>query len=412
MHQDPEAVRTISVRASDWHEEAGDLDAALRYAFAGSDLDRVRRLLPRQSQRAFNAGRAETVRRWYDWLEGHEHGDADPTAAWFGAMVFAFAGDPGRAERWADLATSSGDPDPMTIALGRFVRSFLCRDGVDAMRRDVDAAVAGLPVTHPFGPAARLLAGIARDLGGEADEADAHMADALDVALASPHVNSATGLGLVERASLAIRRGAWATAEGHVRLARSVVRDGHLEEQVAGLAVDAVSARIAAHRGAVNQARADLAHAQRLRPMLNHAIPWLAVRVRIDLATTHLALGDPSGARLLMTEVAEITARRGQLGALEQEVREIEHRLDAAGGMTLGSSTLTVAELRLLPLLATHLTFPDIAERMVLSTNTVKTQAKSIYRKLDASSRSEAVARALEFGLLEGAPLTAVARGA
>ena len=80
--------------------------------------------------------------------------------------------------------------------------------------------------------------------------------------------------------------------------------------------------------------------------------------------------------------------------------------------MTIGSSTLTVAELRLLPLLATHLTFPDIAERMVLSTNTVKTQAKSIYRKLDASSRSEAVARALEFGLLEGAPLTTVARGA
>ena len=412
MHHDPLGVREINVRASDWHEEAGDLDAALRYAIAASDLDRVRRLLPRQSQRAFNAGRAETVRRWYDWLEGHEHGDADPTAAWFGAIFFAFVGDPGRAERWADLASSPDDPDAVTIALGRFVRSVLCRDGVDAMRRDADAAAAGLPVTHPFGPAARLLAGVARDLNGEPDQADAQVADALDIALASRHLNSATGLGLVERASLAIRRGAWAAAEGHVRLARSVVRDGHLEEQVVGLAVDAVSARIAAHRGAVKQARADLAHAQRLRPMLNHAIPWLAVRVRIDLATTHLALGDPSGARLLMTEVAEITARRGGLGALEEEVREIDHRLEAAGGMTLGSSTLTVAELRLLPLLATHLTFPDIAERMVLSTNTVKTQAKSIYRKLDASSRSEAVEQALEFGLLEGAPLTAVARGA
>ena len=299
-----------------------------------------------------------------------------------------------------------------TAALGSFVRSVLCRDGVQTMSRDADAAASGLPVTHPFGPAARLLAGIAPRSDGDSDQADTQMADALDIALASPHVNSATGLGLVERASLAIRRGAWATAEGHVRLARSVVRDGHLEEQIAGLAVDAVSARIAAHRGAINQARADLAHAQRLRPMLNHAIPWLAVRVRIDLATTHLALGDPSGARLLMTEVAEITARRGHLGTLEREVKEVEHRLEVAGGTTIGSSTLTVAELRLLPLLATHLTFPDIAERMVLSTNTVKTQAKSIYRKLDASSRSEAVARALEFGLLEGAAVTTVARGA
>jgi LuxR family transcriptional regulator, maltose regulon positive regulatory protein len=411
-HHDPEAVRETNVRASDWHEHDGDLDAALRYAIAASDLDRVRRLLPRESQRAFNAGRAETVRRWYDWLEGHELGDGDPTAAWFGAMFFAFVGDPGRAERWADRASSSGHPDPVTVALGRFVRSVLCRDGVDAMWRDAEAAAAGLPVTHPFGPAARLVAGIARDLNGEPDQADPQMADALDIALASRHINSATGLGLVERASLAIRRGAWAAAEGHVRLARAVVRDGHLEEQVVGLAVDAVSARIAAHRGAVKQARADLAHAQRVRPMLNHAIPWLAVRVRIDLATTHLALGDPSGARLLMTEVAEISARRGRLGVLEDEVREVTRRIEAAGEMTSGSSTLTVAELRLLPLLATHLTFPDIAERMVLSTNTVKTQAKSIYRKLDASSRSEAVEQALEFGLLERAPLTAVARGA
>ena len=408
--RDAQGVREINRRASAWHEEAGDLDAALRYAIAASDLDRVRRLLPTQSQRAFNAGRVETVRRWYDWLELHEHGDADPTAAWFGAMFFALVGDPGRAELWADRAASSDHQDPGTVALGRFVRSVLCRDGVAAMQRDADAAVAGLPAAHPFGPAARMIAGLARDLNGQPDEADVRIADALDVALAVSHLNSATGLGLVERASLAIRRGAWAAAEGHIRLARSVVRDGHLEEQVVGLAVDAVSARIAAHHGAVKQARADLAHAQRLRPMLNHALPWLAVRVRIDLATTHLALGDPGGARLLMIEVRDITARRGGLGALEDEVREVDHRLEAARGLQLGTSTLTMAELRLLPLLATHLTFPDIAERMVLSTNTVKTQAKSIYRKLDASSRSGAVEQAREFGLLEGAPLPAGAR--
>ena len=412
MHREPDGVPEINRRASAWCEEAGDLDAALRYAFAASDLDRIRRLLPAQSQRAFNAGRVETVRRWYEWLERHEARDADPTAAWFGAIFFAMVGDSGRAEKWADVASSSDDRDPVTVALGRFVRAVLCRDGVESMSRDADAAAAGLPVTHPFGPAARLLAGVACGLKGETDEADAQLADALDVALASRYVNTATALGLVERASLAIRRRAWAAAEGHLRLARSVVHDGHLEEQVVGLAVAAISARIAAHHGAVTQARADLAHAQRLRPMLNHAIPWLAVRVRIDLAMTHLALGDPSGARLLMTEVRDITARRAGLGTLDDEAAEVNHHLNVAGRMTLGTSTLTMAELRLLPLLATHLTFPDIAERMVLSTNTVKTQAKSIYRKLNASSRSEAVESAREFGLLEGASPAASARGA
>ena len=68
------------------------------------------------------------------------------------------------------------------------------------------------------------------------------------------------------------------------------------------------------------------------------------------------------------------------------------------------ASTLTAAELRLLPLLTTHLSFREIAERLFVSRNTVKTQAISVYRKLDASSRSEAIERAIELGLVD-APL-------
>ena len=44
--------------------------------------------------------------------------------------------------------------------------------------------------------------------------------------------------------------------------------------------------------------------------------------------------------------------------------------------------SLTGAELRLLPYLATHLTFPEIASRLFISRNTVKTEAVAIYRKL------------------------------
>jgi LuxR family transcriptional regulator, maltose regulon positive regulatory protein len=65
-----------------------------------------------------------------------------------------------------------------------------------------------------------------------------------------------------------------------------------------------------------------------------------------------------------------------------------------------GVSSLTTAELRLLPLLPTHLSFHEIADRLYLSRNTVKTHAISIYRKLGVSSRGEAVQRAQEIGLL------------
>jgi LuxR family transcriptional regulator, maltose regulon positive regulatory protein len=62
---------------------------------------------------------------------------------------------------------------------------------------------------------------------------------------------------------------------------------------------------------------------------------------------------------------------------------------------------LTAAELRLLPLLATHLSFPEIAAELYLSRNTVKSHTNSIYRKLGTSSRSQAVSRLRDLGLLE-----------
>ena len=53
-------------------------------------------------------------------------------------------------------------------------------------------------------------------------------------------------------------------------------------------------------------------------------------------------------------------------------------------------------------MLSTHLSFPEIAGEMFLSPNTVKSQAMAIYRKLGASSRSQAVTRSRALGLLEG----------
>jgi len=63
---------------------------------------------------------------------------------------------------------------------------------------------------------------------------------------------------------------------------------------------------------------------------------------------------------------------------------------------------VTGAELRLLPMLSTHLSFAEIAAEMFLSRNTVSSQAMSVYRKLAVGSRSQAVERSRELGLLEG----------
>lgn len=104
-----------------------------------------------------------------------------------------------------------------------------------------------------------------------------------------------------------------------------------------------------------------------------------------------------------MREIDEILGRRPGLGTLIGEARALRARLsETRGPATPGASALTTAELRVLPLLVTHLSFPEIGREMRLSQHTVKSQAMSIYRKLGAASRSQAVALARELGLLEG----------
>ena len=138
--------------------------------------------------------------------------------------------------------------------------------------------------------------------------------------------------------------------------------------------------------------------------MLSRALSWFAVQTTLELAYAHLALNDAEGARTLCLAADDLVHRCPNLGVLE--TRTMQLRQEVAGFTEQPSgwaSTLTTAELRLLPLLTTHLTFREIAERLFVSRNTVKTQAISVYRKLDATSRSEAIERAIELGLVDEA---------
>jgi LuxR family maltose regulon positive regulatory protein len=103
-----------------------------------------------------------------------------------------------------------------------------------------------------------------------------------------------------------------------------------------------------------------------------------------------------------MREINELLRRRPGLGTLVGEAKILQDMLAEERGFSArGASTLTAAELRVLPLLSTHLSSHEIAADLFVSRNTIKSQVLSIYRKLGASSRSQAVERARELGLLE-----------
>jgi LuxR family maltose regulon positive regulatory protein len=61
---------------------------------------------------------------------------------------------------------------------------------------------------------------------------------------------------------------------------------------------------------------------------------------------------------------------------------------------------LTNRELEVLQLMAVGKTNPQIAQQLIVAPGTIKAHAASIYRKLDATNRTEAVARARQLGLL------------
>jgi LuxR family transcriptional regulator, maltose regulon positive regulatory protein len=113
--------------------------------------------------------------------------------------------------------------------------------------------------------------------------------------------------------------------------------------------VYAVAARTALHRGDL-AASEQLARAARLRPLLTHAIPWLAVQTLLELGGAYLALEDLAGTRAVLRQAGDILQLRPNLGILPAQVEELRSRLDLARQATTGASLLTTAELRLLPL--------------------------------------------------------------
>jgi LuxR family transcriptional regulator, maltose regulon positive regulatory protein len=207
-----------------------------------------------------------------------------------------------------------------------------------------------------------------------------------------------TALG--ERAVVAIGRRDWGQAAALADRALGIARTGRLDDYPQTALTRAVAARVALRRGDGPGAREHLARAARLRPLLTYGLSFFAVQTLLELGRAYLALDDVAGVRAALRQAQDVLRQRPDLGDLPAQLRELQQAVEQTGGVVGGVSSLSTAELRLLPLLSTHLTFREIAERLYLSQNTVKTQAISIYRKLGVASRSGAVERTQELGLL------------
>jgi LuxR family maltose regulon positive regulatory protein len=405
--QSPGLIPVLRRRAADWYVRNGMDEDALEYYIAAGDVDEAARLVEKLSLPAYRQGRAATVQRWFQWLDEQNGIARHPMLAVQASLVATDSGRPAEAERWADVVDrwqfrdGTRPDDPSAEAWAAVMRASLCRHGVEQMRADADEAARRCAEAGIVAPVATLLQGIARILAGDLDDGDAMLEEMLSAGqeVAAPDVVADS---LCERSLVAMTRNQWSQAESLAGQARAVLRLAGIEDFYVTPLVCAVQARVALHQQDVAAVRRELVNAQRLRPLLTYAFPHLAVQARIELTRVHLALADPAGARTLMREIDELLKRRPRLGTLVGEAEALRAQLSrqrAAG--TPGASALTAAELRVLPLLASHLSAPEIAAELFVSVNTVKSQQASLYRKLATSSRSQAVAQARQLGLLE-----------
>jgi LuxR family maltose regulon positive regulatory protein len=134
------------------------------------------------------------------------------------------------------------------------------------------------------------------------------------------------------------------------------------------------------------------------------------VSAREPASHAHVELSDAAGARILLSQAESICSSRPGLGTLPDRIEHLRARMRRLPPGPAGASTLTTAEIRVLRLLPTYLSVGEIAERLTVSPNTIRTQVQAIYGKLDVTSRSEAVERAIGIGLLE--PLPVLSSGA
>ena len=394
---EPDLVPELNRRAASWSEANGLPEDAIGYAQAAFDVHGAARLVCSLTRRYMSVGRLQTLGRWLSWFDEDALIKYPPLAI-ATAWGHAFIGDEDPV-RWLRIAEDLSFDGPMPDGSSSYeaavalLRAALCPDGPHEMDADVARAAEMGRASSEWRVLHHLLAGEAALLVGETERARVLFHEAAEVA--SPAQAGGHVMALSELAAMSANAGEWEEAGRWIGRAQEVATAYGLGDILLQPLMFAVSALVLTRQGEPDLARKALMQAQKLRVNSPFAIPSSSIRGRIMMARAYLALSDVEGARTILAEARDFQARRPDIGTLADDLNEVENAIrQLRGPGRSGPESLSVAELRVLALLPTYLSFRQIGERLFVSNNTVKSQAMSIYHKLGVSSRAEAVERA------------------
>jgi ATP/maltotriose-dependent transcriptional regulator MalT len=405
--REPELLATLHQRAATWHRQAGNLDDAIGHASAAGEFVEAAALIARHWLTFWRRGHRATVARWLDGLPD-EAIMANPPVAYVAAWIRGYSGaSKQECEHWLaaleDPTWEGALPDGVSsLAFGaNLARAALVFDDIGcsaaAGRRALELAG---PKSAPFWWMAHSALGHALYLSGQSAEAQPDLeeligrvpaaAQPVAVVLALAVLSLLAGDQDDDRTAMALARQATATAD----------TQGLSAEPMCGIAYAALG-RALARQGELAEAEAQLRRA--LEPVAIDSMLGQRAFALLLLAAVRHGRGDLPGARTLVEQARELIGRFADPGALPALLEQAERTLASPARRRVeAAAPLTERELAVLRLLSTRLSNREIGRELYVSINTVRSHVHALYRKLEAASREEAVARARELGLLPG----------
>ncbi len=407
-------------RAASWYADADDIEQAARCELAAGDPAAAIALLRTHEDWFFERGAASA------YLELGEHaaagGGADPQVFLMLAYAAALTGRFDRAVLWCDNAEKLVD-DTTTIhgwhsalasvlamraAYGHIADGEVATALSDARRAvqlETDPAQPGYVVS-------RVALGSTLMRSERFDEAADVLLDAWDQPsrelLPTPVVLQAAGLFAL------VLLGQEPAGQRQLDRARSLLAevsaraDGAEAAWGDGAAAAVTWVRLAEGRLAYRSGDLEKA-ARTLRRAAMLADSWgrssELVMSLTSLAEAELGRGDRAAARDALTRAREVAEQEPVRRAAVAELEALENRVGrgaARAARRLGhlDEELTDRELSILRALVGSASNREIGNSLFLSVNTVKGYIKSLYRKLGAASRADAVERGRSLGLI------------
>jgi LuxR family maltose regulon positive regulatory protein len=408
--RDPELAPTLHRRVAAWHRQAGDVEEVIHHASMAGEFAEAGALIAQHWLTHWLGGRRATVARWLDGLP-EEAIMAAPPVAFVAAWIRGFRGaSKQQTERWLAATEDQGyrGPPPVGISSLAFgaalARATMVFDDVGrsaaASRRALELAG---PQPTPFYWTAQAALGHSLYLSGQPAAAQRRLQElvARVPAAVQPYavvtalaVLSLTAGDQHDPTAAPLARRAVAIGEAH----------GLSFEPLCGIVYLALG-RALARQGELAEAEAQLGRALEL-----FGIDSMGVHrafALLLLASVRHGRGELSGARVLVKRARELIEAFTDPGMLPTLLAQTEQTLASTPRRRAKvAAPLTERELAVLRLLATRLSNREIGRELYVSVNTIRSQVQAIYRKLEVTTRAEAVAHARELGLISGSTPT------